>query len=90
LAAKNRCLRNFRLENMSRSPSVFRQTDITKALKAVRAAGYSAARVLIGKDGDIEVTTELAPAKVEPADADLDHKPGTKPDDSRNEWDTVR
>ena len=54
---------------MSRTPSVFRQTDVTKALKAVHAAGYSAARVLIGKDGAIEITASPAPAKAEPTSA---------------------
>jgi hypothetical protein len=42
---------------MSRTPSNFRQTDISRALKAIRVAGYSAARVLIGKDGQIEIIT---------------------------------
>ena len=49
---------------MSRTPSAFKQTDVTRALKAVRNAGYSAARILIGKDGQINITTELAPTKV--------------------------
>jgi hypothetical protein len=44
---------------MSRTPSAFKQTDITRALNAVRAAGYSAARVLIGKDGRIEIATTM-------------------------------
>ena len=62
---------------MARTPSNFRQTDISRALKAIRVAGYSAARILIGKDGQIEVTTVdgKAPGKPgEPADTDLDRE----------------
>ena len=44
---------------MSRTPSAFKQTDVTRALKAIRNAGYSAARVLIGKDGQIDITTAV-------------------------------
>ena len=39
---------------MGRFPSTFRSTDITRALKAVRAASYSSVRVLIDKTGRIE------------------------------------
>jgi hypothetical protein len=42
---------------MGRSSSTFRQTDITRALKAVRAAGYNAVRVQIDKVGRIEIAT---------------------------------
>jgi len=61
---------------MSRTPSNFRQTDISRALKAIRVAGYSAARVLIGKDGGIEIITETAEGETPTAsgDADLDHE----------------
>ena len=41
----------------SHTPSAFKQTDVSRALKAIRVAGYSAARVLIGKDGRIEIIT---------------------------------
>jgi hypothetical protein len=54
---------------MGRSASTFRQTDITRALKAVRAAGYSAVRVLIDKMGRIEIATA---AESEPGN-DLDN-----------------
>ena len=51
--------RTFRLKNMARSPSAFRQTDVTRALNAARAAGYNAARILIGTDGRIEIVTTM-------------------------------
>jgi hypothetical protein len=42
---------------MARSPSTFRKNDVTRALKAVRAAGYNAVRISIDKAGRIEITT---------------------------------
>jgi hypothetical protein len=75
---QNRALRHFRLENMSRTPSNFRQTDVSRALKAIRVAGYSAARVLIGKDGRIEIITaaegKAQAARGTPDDPDLDRE----------------
>jgi hypothetical protein len=56
---------------MGRASSRFRQTDVTRALKAVRAAGYGAARVLIDKTGRIEIATA----------------PEGEGGDSRNSWD---
>jgi hypothetical protein len=38
---------------MPRRPSSFRQTDVTKAVKAVAAAGVNIARIEIGRDGRI-------------------------------------
>ncbi len=38
---------------MSRSPSTFRQTDLTRAIKAARNAGVEVARAEIAKDGKI-------------------------------------
>jgi len=38
---------------MSRSQSTFRQTDLTRAIKAVRNAGVEVARAEIAKDGKI-------------------------------------
>jgi hypothetical protein len=60
---------------MSRTPSNFRQTDISRALKAIRVAGYSAAKVLIGKDGGIEIITATeGEAQGKPGDTDLDRE----------------
>ena len=74
--------RTFRLKNMARSPSAFRQTDITKALKAVRAAGYGTARVQIDRNGKIDITTmteseaqtDAATSAEDADDADLDRE----------------
>jgi hypothetical protein len=77
-ADDRKSIANVRLEHMSRTPSAFKQTDVTRALKAIRNAGYSAARVLIGKDGQIDITTttdgEAQAGGATGADADLDHE----------------
>ena len=38
---------------MARTASVFRQSDLTRAIKAARGAGMGVSRVEIGKDGAI-------------------------------------
>ena len=40
---------------MSRRPCVFRQRDVTRAVKAVAAAGVTVAKVEVDKDGKIVV-----------------------------------
>lgn len=50
---------------MSRAPSTFRQRDMTRAVKAVRAAGLPVSRVTVDREGRIVVETaetEVAPA----------------------------
>ena len=42
---------------MARAPSTFRQQDVTRAVKAVTAAGVHMARMEIGRDGTIVLVT---------------------------------
>jgi hypothetical protein len=58
---------------VARAPSTFRQQDVTRAIKAVAAAGVSIARVEIDKAGKIVIVTA--------SDA--------WPDDGGNEWDRI-
>jgi hypothetical protein len=63
---------------VSRRPSKFRQTDLTRALKGARAAGVEIARVEIDNDGRIIVVAAL------PTDETGDVRR------ERNEWDAVK
>jgi len=46
---------------MSRAPSIFRQQDVTKAIKGVTKAGVNIARIEIAKDGRIAIITAAEP-----------------------------
>jgi hypothetical protein len=61
---------------MARAPSTFRQQDVTRAVKAVAAAGVHIARIEIDKAGKIAIiTTDVADRPRESTEA--------------NEWDRV-
>ena len=61
---------------MARAPSTFRQLDVTRAVKAVAAAGVHIARVEIDKSGKIVIIT-----------ADATDRPDGMTE--ANEWDRV-
>jgi hypothetical protein len=58
---------------MARAPSTFRQQDVTRAVKAVAAAGVGIARVEVDRAGKITIIA-------------LGAEP---PGEGANEWDTV-
>ena len=58
---------------MTRAPATFRQSDITKAIRAARKAGVENVRVEIAKDGRIVIVTGGAqPAVQEDLDRELE------------------
>jgi hypothetical protein len=63
---------------MTRRPSAFRQRDLTKAVKAVIAAGLHVAGVKVSVQGDIEVVT-----------GDERAQDSTRPLQEGNEWDRI-
>ena len=60
---------------MARAPSTFRQQDVTRAVKAVTAAGMHIARVEIDKSGKIVIVAgksqEAAPSTQDDLDREL-------------------
>ena len=62
---------------MARAPSTFRQQDVTRAIKAVAAAGVGIARIEIDKMGKIIIITAAAETH------------GMQDDREANEWDLV-
>jgi hypothetical protein len=61
---------------MARAPSTFRQLDVTRAIRAVTAAGVHISRVEIDKTGKIVIIT-----------ADAIDRPGEMTE--ANEWDRI-
>jgi hypothetical protein len=58
---------------MTRAPATFRQSDITKAIRAARKAGVENVRVEIAKDGRIVIVTGGAePAVQDDLDCELE------------------
>jgi hypothetical protein len=61
-----------------RRPSAFKKSDLTRAMKAVQAAGLDIARIEIAKDGAITVV----PGKPEQV--------AGEGGEEANEWDNIR
>jgi len=61
---------------MSKGPCAFRQRDLTRAVKAVIAAGLRVAGVKVSAQGDIEVVTG-------------DERVHDSPPQGGNEWDRL-
>jgi hypothetical protein len=61
---------------MTRRPSAFRQSDLTRAVKAVVAAGLRVAGVKVSAQGDIEVVTG-------------EERVHASPPQGGNEWDGI-
>jgi hypothetical protein len=59
---------------MSRAPCTFRQQDVTRAVKAVTAAGVHIARVEIDKAGKITIIAATAAEAAQQSDLDLELK----------------
>ena len=57
---------------MARVSSTFRQQDVTRAVKAVTAAGVDIARVEITKDGKIVIVTAAEAAVPSDLDRELE------------------
>jgi len=64
---------------MARAPSKFRQGDVTKAVKAVVAAGMHVVSVEVDTDGKIRVIAGKAETAVTSANAE-----------EANEWDRIQ
>ena len=65
---------------MPRNPSTFRQTDLTRAIKAARNAGVGVTRAEIAKDGKIVIIIGEAGG----ANADVELTPDDELDGQRN------
>jgi hypothetical protein len=57
---------------MARAPSTFRQQDVTRAVKAVTAAGVHIARIEIDKSGKIVIVAATATGASPQDDLDLE------------------